>query len=136
MTKEIIISEKQEQIALVSRCQKHRGKYFIYSNENSLKIPLPTEIPLKYRQIIHQCIIKVTNDRIRAGQINGIPDLFVPSLNLYIEMKIKGGKVSLEQVECHKQLESQGKKVVVAYSALEAWEYILEREKEVKNDTV
>jgi len=77
---------------------------------------------------------KATAKRKRMGQVNGMPDLFVPSLNLYIEMKrIKGGVVSAVQKKCHEGLRSQGAKVYLAKGFLDALREI-ERLEKKRND--
>lgn len=109
----------------------HRGQYFIHSIENSLHIPYPTDCSAAIKREINRINAALTLIRIAMGQINGMPDLFVPSLNLYIEMKrIKGGVVSAVQKECHEGLRSQGAKVYVAYGFLNALREIERLEKE------
>lgn len=54
------------------------------------------------------------------GVAPGVPDLYIPALRLWIEMKIKGGKVSPEQRRWHEYLTGIGDRVVVAYSRDEA----------------
>ena len=54
------------------------------------------------------------------GVSAGVPDLYIPALKMWIEMKIKGGRVSTEQKRWHEYLAGIGDTVVVAYSADEA----------------
>ena len=57
-----------------------------------------------------------TASRLKAeGVVKGVPDLFVPAWELWIEMKrVKGGVVSVEQDEMHLYLRSVGYQVMVA----------------------
>jgi hypothetical protein len=61
------------------------------------------------------------------GVLKGAPDVFVAIAKhgyygLFIEMKrLKGGKVSDDQIKVHAALRSQGYKVVVCKGAEEAW---------------
>ena len=54
------------------------------------------------------------------GVTRGVPDLYIPALRLWVEMKIKGGRVAPEQRRWHEYLEGIGDRVVVAYSRDEA----------------
>jgi len=58
---------------------------------------------------------KVTAANLKAeGVKKGVPDLFVPEWNLWIEMKrIKGGSVSAEQKDWIAYLESVGHNVII-----------------------
>lgn len=63
------------------------------------------------------------------GATPGVPDLFIAQSNknyngLFIEMKIETGKVSKAQQEMHVRLQKKGFKVVIAYSADEAIDFI------------
>lgn len=50
------------------------------------------------------------------GVSPGVPDLFIPSLKIFIEMKReKGGTVSLEQKDWIAYLESVGYTCIIAY---------------------
>ena len=60
------------------------------------------------------------------GLLKGIPDLFIPHLKLFIEMKNDNGKVSENQKEIIHQLTDMGYQVIVCYSFLEAKNKILE----------
>lgn len=56
-----------------------------------------------------------------TGQVPGIPDLFVPELKLWIEMKrIKGGVLSADQKRIISYLEGVGYCVIVAKGAEDA----------------
>lgn len=59
------------------------------------------------------------------GVVKGIPDLFVPKLSLWIEMKrVKGGALSAEQIEMIAYLETIGHKVIVGRGFEDAKEQI------------
>lgn len=59
--------------------------------------------------------------RLKAeGVAPGVPDLYIPALKMWIEMKIKGGKVSTDQKRWHEYLTGIGDHVVIAYSRDEA----------------
>ena len=50
----------------------------------------------------------------REGVVSGIPDLYVPALKTWVEMKrVKGGTVSKEQKDWHEYLRSIGDTVLV-----------------------
>lgn len=57
-----------------------------------------------------------TAARLKAeGVVPGVPDLFVPAWNLWIEMKkIKGGRISDHQTDWHNYLHSIKQSVIVA----------------------
>jgi len=54
------------------------------------------------------------------GVSAGVPDLYIPALHHWVEMKIIGGKTSPVQRDWHDYLRSIGDHVVVAYSKDEA----------------
>lgn len=59
------------------------------------------------------------------GVSKGIPDLFIPELLLWIEMKREtGGKVSIHQKEWIKYLESIGHRCIIGNGFLDAKEKI------------
>lgn len=62
--------------------------------------------------------------RLKAeGVVSGIPDLFIPEWNIWIEMKRqKGGKVSKEQRKIHEQLRTIGHTVIIGYGHKDAIE--------------
>lgn len=61
------------------------------------------------------------------GMSAGVPDLFFPSLNLWVEMKrVKGGRLSPAQIEWFGYLESIGHNTFVAYGADAAIEKLTE----------
>lgn len=51
----------------------------------------------------------------KEGVKSGVPDLFLPRLNLFIEMKTRTGKLSKNQKEWFKILEDCGYSCVVAH---------------------
>lgn len=56
------------------------------------------------------------------GVSPGVPDLFVPALGLWIEMKRqKGGSVSGEQTDWMEYLEGLGYRCIVARGCEDAW---------------
>ena len=66
--------------------------------------------------------------RLKAeGVVRGVPDLYVPKLKLWIEMKRqKGGRLSAEQKAIIPYLESIGDAVIVGYGAEDASRKVLE----------
>lgn len=54
------------------------------------------------------------------GLSPGVPDLYVPALRLWIEMKAPGGRVSAEQADWHAYLRGIGDRVEVCWSKEEA----------------
>ena len=66
--------------------------------------------------------------RLKAeGVVRGIPDLFIPQWNLWVEMKrISGGRLSPEQKGMIQYLEGIGQKVIVGKGAADASRQILE----------
>ena len=61
----------------------------------------------------------------RSGMKKGYPDIFLPVARgskhgLYIELKRKGGKTSVEQLEWLKRLNEQGYEAVVCVGGMEA----------------
>lgn len=63
-----------------------------------------------------------TAGRLKAeGVVPGIPDLFIPSWRLWVEMKRqKGGSMSKEQKTCKSYLENVGYSVLVCKGAEDA----------------
>jgi len=67
----------------------------------------------------------------KEGVVRGIPDLFIPQFNLWVEMKrISGGRLSPEQRAMIVYLEGIGQKVIVGKGAADASRQILEFLKE------
>jgi len=68
-----------------------------------------------------------TGKRLKAeGVTPGIPDLQIPALGLWIEMKRPGGKLSPVQKEIIAYLKSIGHTVIVGYGAEDASKKVLE----------
>ena len=66
--------------------------------------------------------------RLKAeGVTRGIPDLYIPSCNLWVEMKrVKGGRISPDQKKIISYLESVGHTVIVGKGATDASRQVLE----------
>ncbi len=61
------------------------------------------------------------------GVTPGIPDLYIPSCNLWVEMKrVKGGRISPDQKKIISYLESVGHTVIVGKGATDASKQVLE----------
>ena len=69
---------------------------------------------------------RATAGRLKAeGVARGVPDLFVPAHNLWIEMKrVRGGRLSPDQRDWIKYLESLGNTCLVCFGADDAKEQI------------
>lgn len=74
---------------------------------------------------------KVTAHKLKSeGVSKGVPDLFIPSLNLWIELKrVKGGRVSPEQRDWIEYLNSIGHTAIVC----KGWEEAMRTIEEVIN---
>ena len=70
----------------------------------------------------------VTAQRLRKeGVVAGIPDLFIPDWNCWVEMKrVRGGVISDEQERIIKYLEEIGHSVIIGYGATDASIKVLE----------
>ncbi len=66
--------------------------------------------------------------RLKAeGVVRGVPDLYVPAWNLWVEMKrVSGGRLSPDQKEMITYLENIGHKVIVGKGAGDASKKVLE----------
>ncbi len=66
--------------------------------------------------------------RLKAeGVVRGIPDLYIPEWNLWVEMKrVTGGRLSPDQKEMISYLERIGHKVIVGKGAGDASKQVLE----------
>ena len=112
LQKDNIPSEDYEQMMFVQWFRRTYKDVLIFS------IPLGG-----YRHPAVAAKLKVT------GTVKGIPDLFIPEWSLWIEMKkTKGGKVSDEQKEMIKYLQSVEYHVIVGFGAEDAKAQILEIE--------
>jgi len=97
-------SEDREQIEFVSWIKQN------YPEEKVIHIPNG-----KKRSIIDAVRLKA------MGVMKGVPDLFFPSLYLWIEMKkVKDGKLSPEQKVVMESLRRDGYRVAVCKGAEEA----------------
>lgn len=56
------------------------------------------------------------------GLVEGVPDLFIPALKIFIEMKALDGKLGRDQAEIRDYLELNGYKSYVCYGCEEAIE--------------
>lgn len=109
-------SESQEQIAVVSRC-KLEG-IFIFSIPNGANLSGSKQ---RFAEIA----------KLKAeGLTPGVPDIFVPELFLFIEMKRRDrGTLSQKQKDIHKILRGFGYEVEVCHGAEAAWHEIERRYK-------
>jgi len=103
MLKKRIPSEHEEQSAFVA--------WFRYKYPGILIFAIPNG---GYRTKVEAVKLK------REGVVAGIPDLCVPKLDLWIEVKTRNGRLSKKQKEVIKYLESIGDKVIVAYGCEDA----------------
>ena len=110
----IIASESDEQSAFVRWFRVQYPRTLIFS------IPNGAHLSGTPRQRAAQMA------RLKSeGLLPGVPDLVVPSLDLWIEMKrTKGGRLSKEQSDIGLKLEAAGKIVIVANGCLEAIEKV------------
>ena len=61
------------------------------------------------------------------GVVRGVPDLYVPAWNLWVEMKrVSGGRLSPDQKEMITYLENIGHKVILGKGAGDASKKVLE----------
>lgn len=69
-----------------------------------------------------------TGKKLKAeGVVPGIPDLHIPAWRLWVEMKrVKGGKLSDDQMKMIGHLESIGHKVIVGRGATDASRKIMD----------
>jgi len=59
------------------------------------------------------------------GVVRGVPDLFIPAWNLWIEMKrVSGGRLSTDQKQMISYLENIGHSVIVGKGATDASQHI------------
>jgi len=59
------------------------------------------------------------------GVVRGIPDLFIPAWNLWIEMKrVSGGRLSTDQKQMISYLENIGHTVIIGKGATDASQHI------------
>jgi len=113
------MSEHTEQVNVIRFCKLQ--KIPIFAIPNGMWIP-----GLTGRRLFSY-IAKMKAE----GMTKGIPDMFIPLPNkhhagLFLELKIKGGKLSPEQKEWLRILSENGYKAICCYGAEEAI-------KEIKN---
>jgi len=105
---EKIPSEHYEQALFVQWFRRTHADVLIHSIPNGGGRSKSTAIALKVE-----------------GTVKGIPDLFIPSWRVWVEMKrIKGGALSQDQKEIIFYLKSVGYQVIVAKGFLHAKEQI------------
>ena len=103
-------------------------------SEHSEQVGFINWFRVKYPQVL---IFAIPNGEKRAitvakrlkaeGVVRGIPDLYIPAWNLWVEMKrISGGRLSPEQKGMIQYLEGIGQKVIVGKGAADASRQILE----------
>lgn len=103
-------SETAHQTALMAQAALHRKQY----------------PQLKW---LHAIPNANSHRMVGEGVRSGIPDVCLPWPNqkyhgLYIELKIKTGRVSQEQKACLDYLNSVGYRAVICWSWIEAWKVI------------
>lgn len=92
------LSEAQEQIAFL--------EWFGWSHPNILIFHIPNGERRDAR----------TGSKLKKmGVKPGIPDLFIPEMGIWIEMKSEKGRLTLEQLAMYEYLERVGYKVLVGY---------------------
>ena len=102
-------SEHQEQVGLVNWFRGRFEGVLIFAIPNGEKRAITVAKRLK-----------------AEGVVRGIPDLFIPEWNLWVEMKrVQGGRLSPEQKNMIGYLESIGQTVLVGKGAKHASELIL-----------
>ena len=108
---EKVATESQEQINFVAWFRLQFKKHRILSIPNGMWTKgIRTAIKAK-----------------KEGMSAGVPDLFIPSLILWVEMKrSKGGRLSPEQKDWISYLETCGHTVIIGNGFLDAKEKVLE----------
>ena len=105
----------------------------ISPSEHSEQVGFINWFRAKYSQVL---ILAIPNGEKRAisvakrlkmeGVVRGVPDLFVPAWNLWIEMKrVSGGKLSPDQKQMIEYLEGARHTVIVAKGATDASQQVL-----------
>lgn len=110
-----IPTEHQEQVNFVNWIEYNHPKHKVFAIPNGEKR--------------HMSVAK----RLKAEGVKpGVPDLFIPSLFLFIEMKrIKGSSTSKEQKEWIRYLIDSGYKAVICKGCDEAKKAVIERLQEI-----
>jgi len=103
-------SEHEEQAGLVTWFRSKFNGVLIYSIPNGDHRAISTGKKLK-----------------AEGVVSGVPDLHIPAWRLWVEMKrVKGGKISDDQMKMISYLESIGHKVIVGRGATDASRQIMD----------
>ena len=103
-------SEHSEQVGFVNWFRAKYPKVLIFAIPNGEKRAISVAVRLK-----------------EEGVTPGIPDLYIPSCNLWVEMKrVKGGRISPDQKKIISYLESVGHTVIVGKGATDASKQVLE----------
>lgn len=106
--KEYLPTEHEEQVAFVQWFRRKYSPVRIFAIPNGGYRSRSTAAKLK-----------------SEGVMRGIPDLFIPEWNLWIEMKrVKGGRLSPEQRDWKRYLEELGNTVHVAFGCVDAMDFI------------
>ena len=119
---------KRKAVTLISSTSK------TYPSEHSEQVGLINWFRLQYPNVL---IFAIPNGEKRAitvakrlkaeGVVRGIPDLFIPQWNLWVEMKREsGGRLSPDQKSMITYLESIGNTVIIGRGAADASKQILE----------
>ena len=103
-----MITEHQHQAALI--------KWWYYQYPKRLIFAIPNGGTRNIKEAI-----KLKNE----GVLAGVFDIFIPSLNLFLEMKNENGKLSQSQKEFQKNIQKEGYRTFVAYSFIEAKNYLI-----------
>ena len=117
---------KRKAITLISALK-------ISPSEHSEQVGFINWFRAKYSQVL---IFAIPNGEKRAisvakrlkmeGVVRGVPDLFVPAWNLWIEMKrVSGGKLSPDQKQMIEYLEGVKHTVIVGKGATDASQQVL-----------
>jgi hypothetical protein len=119
---------KRKAVTLISSTSKTSP------SEHSEQVGLINWFRLQYPNVL---IFAIPNGEKRAitvakrlkaeGVVRGIPDLFIPQWNLWVEMKrVSGGRLSPDQKSMITYLESIGNTVIIGRGAADASKQILE----------
>ena len=106
----------------------------ISPSEHSEQVGFINWFRAKYPQVLIFAIpngekrsISVAKRLKMEGVVRGVPDLYVPAWNLWIEMKrVSGGRLSTDQRQMISYLENIGHKVIVGKGAGDASKKVLE----------
>ena len=98
------------------------------SSEHEEQKGLITWFRLKYPSILIFAIpngsyrdISTAKKLKREGVTKGIPDLYIPKIHCWVEMKtVDGGKLSEEQLAMHRYLRMIGDEVIIGAGATDA----------------